>query len=289
MNIKNKLPDGFAKELTKLVASNRGRRGVSKLCLCEHWSRAAEILAPLNRVAVVSGFFVPSAGAPETDGPGGAIVLARAYLEQGCASEIWTDELCVKEFKKCAESVGYPCELVKVPDVRTALAEYGPSGIIFTERLGRAKDGKYYNIRKKDISEWTLPLDLLADEASAKGIATVGIGDGGNEVGMGNFYSQLKELLTDYEECLAIVKVDAALPVDVSNWGAYALAASLSCLWGEWRGHSGEEEKKMLDALKSCGVVDGISCQAETSVDGFCLHAQIEVVSALRKIWRNFT
>lgn len=289
MSVKNRLPDGFAKELIKLVASDRGCRGVSKLCLCEHWNRAVEILAPLDRVAVVSGFFVPSAGAPETDGPGGAIMLARAFLEQGRSSEVWTDELCVKEFKSCASSVGYPCELVKVPDIKTVLAEYRPSGIVFTERLGRAKDGKYYNIRKKDISAWTAPLDTLADAASSMGIATVGIGDGGNEVGMGNFNSQLRELLPEYETCLSAVKVDAAIPVDVSNWGAYALTASLSCIWGEWRGHLAGEEKKMLDALKTCGVVDGISCLAETSVDGFCLDVQAEVASALYKIWRNFT
>lgn len=289
MSVKNRLPDGFAKELIKLVASDRGRRGVSKLCLCEHWNRAAEILAPLDRVAVVSGFFVPSAGAPETDGPGGAIMLARAFLEQGRSSEVWTDELCIKEFKACASSVGYPSELVKVPDINTALAKYRPSGIVFTERLGRAKDGKYYNIRKKDISAWTAPLDTLADAASSIGIATVGIGDGGNEVGMGNFYSQLRELLPEYETCISAVEVDAAIPVDVSNWGAYALTASLSCIWGEWRGHLEGEEKKMLDALKTCGVVDGISCLAETSVDGFYLDVQAEVASALYKIWRNFT
>lgn len=289
MTINRELSDEFTAELISVVASDRGCRGVSKLCTGEHWRRASAILCSCRRVAVVSGFFVPKAGAPETDGPGGALLLARAFYEEGRESEVWTDDLCVKEFKKCAAAIGYPTQLVKVPEVNCVLDEYKPDGIIFTERLGRASDGKYYNIRKKDISEWTAPLDELAIIAAKSGIATVGIGDGGNEVGMGNFHKELGLLLPEYQKCLSVINVDAALPVDVSNWGAYALVASLSCLWQHWRGHRGDDEMNMLGALKACGVVDGISCKAEASVDGFPLDIQIEIANRLYRVWKKFT
>ena len=232
---------------------------------------------------------MPKAGAPETDGPGGALLLARAFYEEGRESEVWTDSLCVEAFKECAKSIGFPTQLVKVPDVNVVLDEYKPDGIVFTERLGRASDGKYYNIRKKDISEWTTPLDELALKAAKSGIATVGIGDGGNEVGMGNFYNELSFLLPDYKNCLSVINVDAALPVDVSNWGAYALVASLSQLWHNWRGHRGDDERNMLCALKACGVVDGISCKPESSVDGFPMDIQISITNQLYRLWKNFT
>ena len=283
------LPNEFTDELVSLVASDRGGRGVSKLCTGGHWLRASAILSSLRRVAIVSGFFVPKAGAPETDGPGGALLLARAFYEEGRESEVWTDSLCVEAFKECAKSIGFPTQLVKVPDVNVVLDEYKPDGIVFTERLGRASDGKYYNIRKKDISEWTTPLDELALKAAKSGIATVGIGDGGNEVGMGNFYNELSFLLPDYKNCLSVIDVDAALPVDVSNWGAYALVASLSQLWHNWRGHRGDDERNMLCALKACGVVDGISCKPESSVDGFPMDIQISITNQLYRLWKNFT
>lgn len=84
-----------AQEITSLVASDSCGRCVSRLCRPEYWQLAAEKFAVLSGVAVVSGFFVPDAEAPETDGPGGAIILARAFLEQGLKAEVWTDRKSV--------------------------------------------------------------------------------------------------------------------------------------------------------------------------------------------------
>lgn len=238
-------------------------------------------------MAVVSGFFVPAAGLPETDGPGGAVILARAFLEQGAESEIWTDSLCAEAVKSCAEAVGFPSALVKTPDIPEVLEQYRPEGVIFTERLGRAADGRYYNFAMKDVSRWTAPLDGLAPVCARLGIKTLGIGDGGNEVGMGVFYDRLTGLLPRYSSCLSVIKTDMALPVDVSNWGAYAFTAALSRLWGEWRGHKKDEERAMLEALTTAGAVDGISLRRELSVDAFPLSVQEAVVTDLFELWRD--
>lgn len=278
----------FAKKLTGLVACDRGGRGVSKLCRPEFFNDAVVLLEEAKRVAVISGFYVPSANAPETDGPGGAAILARAFALHGADVEIWTDGFCLEALTRCAEAIGFPTDHVKVPDTATVLGSYRPDALVFTERLGRAADGRYYNMRKSDISKWTPPLDELATLCAEAGIPTVGVGDGGNEVGMGNFYQSLSGMLPAYQECLSVVRTTAAIPADVSNWGSYALAAALSHAWNEWCGHREGDERAMLEALRQCKVVDGISKCCDLSVDGFPLEEQEKIALELFNLWKIY-
>ena len=276
--------ESFAKELTALVARDEAGRGASKLSSPRELMRAASAFAPLRKLAVVSGFYVPAAGAPETDGPGGAAILARAFQREGRVCEIWTDARCIEVLAECAKAAGCAENTARIAPA--SLKERAPDGIIFVERLGRAADGRYYNFKKQDISEWTAPLDALADEAAGLGIHTIGIGDGGNEAGMGNFYAELCALLPGYAACLSVVRAEFALTADVSNWGAYALAEALSFVWGVRRGIEPGEETKMLEAAARAGAADGISGRCETSVDGFCaaaLEKKIAELDALSK------
>lgn len=276
--------ESFAKELTALVARDEAGRGASKLSSPRELIRAASAFAPLRKLAVVSGFYVPAAGAPETDGPGGAAILARAFQREGRVCEIWTDARCIEVLAECAKAAGCAENTARIAPA--SLKERAPDGIIFVERLGRAADGRYYNFKKQDISEWTAPLDALADEAAGLGIHTIGIGDGGNEAGMGNFYAELCALLPGYAACLSVVRAEFALTADVSNWGAYALAEALSFVWGVRRGIEPGEETKMLEAAARAGAADGISGRCETSVDGFCaaaLEKKIAELDALSK------
>lgn len=276
--------ESFAKELTALVARDEAGRGASKLSSPRELMRAASAFAPLRKLAVVSGFYVPAAGAPETDGPGGAAILARAFQREGRECEIWTDARCIEVLAECAKAAGCAENTARIAPA--SLKERVPDGIIFVERLGRAADGRYYNFKKQDISEWTAPLDALADEAAGLGIHTIGIGDGGNEAGMGNFYDELCALLPGYAACLSVVRAEFALTADVSNWGAYALTEALSFVWGVRRGIEPGEETKMLEAAARAGAADGISGKCETSVDGFCaaaLEKKIAELDALSK------
>ena len=276
--------ESFAKELTALVARDEAGRGASKLSSPRELMRATSAFAPLRKLAVVSGFYVPAAGAPETDGPGGAAILARAFQREGRECEIWTDARCIEVLAECAKAAGCAENTARIAPA--SLKERAPDGIIFVERLGRAADGRYYNFKKQDISEWTAPLDALADEAAGLGIHTIGIGDGGNEAGMGNFYAELCALLPGYAACLSVVRAEFALTADVSNWGAYALAEALSFVWGVRRGIEPGEETKMLEAAARAGAADGISGRCETSVDGFCaaaLEKKIAELDALSK------
>ncbi|NLM49831.1 MAG: DUF4392 domain-containing protein, partial [Clostridiaceae bacterium] len=138
--------------------------------------RAAELIHKLKGekgkalVGITCGFYVN--GRAETDGPPGAFFLYNALEMLGFCPYIVTDDYCRGFFE------GLSC--LFYPDISLNF-----DLLISVERAGRSKDGRYYNMKKKDITDHTPPIDELFINAKAP---TIGIGDGGNEIGMGNFY-----------------------------------------------------------------------------------------------------
>jgi hypothetical protein len=143
--------------------------------------------------------------------------------------------------------------------------------LVFIERPGHATDGRYYDMKGVDIGDVAAPLDKAAEVALCRGIPVLGIGDGGNEAGMGLFYDALAERMPRYAPCLSRVSATVCLPVDVSNWGAYALTAVLSGFYRRWLGMGEGEESAMLEALSRAGAVDGMTGLPGASVDGVLL------------------
>lgn len=277
--------DAFFDVLTGLVASDRPGRAVSRLCGRACWSGALAMMNSSRRVAVVTGFFVPGAGAAETDGPGGAVVLGRALSRSGRECRVFTDPLCFPVVSAASKSIeGVP---VQAAEGAGDILSWGPDLVIFVERLGRAADGCFYNMRGEDISSFTHPLDLVALRAKEAGIAVMAVGDGGNEVGMGTLKDELSVLLPGFERCLCDVAADVLIPVDVSNWGAYALAVLLSAGEGRWLGHTPGEESVLLQAVIRAGAVDGVTLRGECSVDGFSLEEQQRLVVKLGQAWKD--
>ncbi|KAF3701547.1 D-glutamate cyclase, mitochondrial [Channa argus] len=68
--------------------------------------------------------------------------------------------------------------------------------LVAIERSGRAEDGNYYNMREVNIKHLVDPIDELFIAAkNIPGITTTGIGDGGNELGMGKLKEKVKSLM----------------------------------------------------------------------------------------------
>ncbi|MDR2779692.1 MAG: DUF4392 domain-containing protein, partial [Synergistaceae bacterium] len=101
-----------ARGLTEIAAGGESVRGPSALCEDGLWNSALDVIYGARSVAVVSGFYIPMASAPETDGPTGGVTLARALLRRGFDAELWTDFRCIKAFRACAESVSFPLDRV---------------------------------------------------------------------------------------------------------------------------------------------------------------------------------
>ena len=87
--------------LLHLVASDRCGRSLSKLCSPRTFEEALVLLETSSRPVIVTGFFVPSSGAPETDGPPGAAVLARALREIGRKTAVVTDHWNERAVQAC--------------------------------------------------------------------------------------------------------------------------------------------------------------------------------------------
>lgn len=264
----------------QMIASDRSGRGVGPMLRAEHLRSACDLLLKSASVAIVTGFFVPACGAPETDGPGGAVVLGRALSRLGKYVLLYTDPLCDRAIEACSRSVGGP-EVHSVERGEDVL-EPRPSLVVFLERLGRAADGRYYNMRSEDISDFTYPLDDAAAMAMNGGTPVVAVGDGGNEAGMGILRSELSVALPGYARCLSVTGSTVAVAADVSDWGGYGLAALLSIEAGEWTGPEEHEIDDMLAALVDAGAVDGVTRMSAPTVDGFKSGVHREVVRSLR-------
>ena len=132
--------------------------------------------------------------------------------------------------------------------------------------------------RGVSIREHNAPTDVLFQIAPEYSIATVGVGDGGNEIGMGNVADVIEK---DLSLVPCVVKVDHLVIASVSNWGAYGLAAYLSILDGKHLMPSYDWAADYMKETVEIGSVDGITHERVTHVDGFDESVEQEILDAL--------
>ena len=116
-----------------------------------------------------------------------------------------------------AEVVKFPMAGVEDSKRHAArmLEDLQPALLISIERCGRNRNDEYLNMRARDITPQTARLDYLFDG----GVPSVGIGDGGNEIGMGNLVDVIPSV-DSLPDDPAISRVDRLVIASVSNWGA---------------------------------------------------------------------
>jgi hypothetical protein len=124
------------------------------------------------------------------------------------------------------------------------------------------------------------PADALL--AAPRRVTTVGIGDGGNEIGMGNVRARIARAGALSRSIASVVKVKHLVVAGTSNWGAYGVVAELSALAGRPLLHSADEEIRMVEACVAAGAVDGITRRREATVDGLPLAAHVGMLELLR-------
>ncbi|MCO6040429.1 DUF4392 domain-containing protein [Thermococcus alcaliphilus] len=231
-------------------------------------------LENLDRVLVVSCFPIPPMQIAETDGPPGALAIYRTVEKLGGKAEILTCKKiqgALRDFK---------VNFAKNPTIE----DY--SLLISVETPGRAKDGKYYSMSALEID--VPPFDELFLKAKELGIPTIGIGDGGNEIGMGNIRDLVCKHIKFGEKIGSVIEVDSLVLSAVSNWGAYGLIAQASIELGKnmiagWE----KEEEKILRTLISSGIIDGVTKKPELSVDGIPLEVHKSFLILLNSIVEN--
>lgn len=272
---------------------------------------AAELLArsvrPGDRVLVVSGFIMRDYGLPETDGPIGAAVLARALALGLGAIPIGVCEASVVPcLSACFEAAGLipaaldaldrgrnRCGFVDFPiDAAAArqvaadiLDRFAPKAVVAIERPGAADDGEYHGGGGFVISSFTAKTDLLFANAKERGIATIGIGDLGNELGMGVVAREVREHVPQGERIAAQLAADVAVVANISNWGAYGVAACLAAMLGnDAIFHDGRDELRLIDACVAAGAIDPVGAQRRAWVDGTDANTNAAMVDLLRSV-----
>ena len=162
---------------------------------------------------------------------------------------------------------------------REIIATENPSVVISIERAGLVGDGTFRNMHGTDISEYNAKIDHLFDQHPY----SVGIGDGGNEIGMGNLRDEAAGIdrLPD-DPC--VTTTTKLMIASVSNWGGYGLVASLSKLSGKSLMPTVEEDMALIRQTVDLGAVDGMSNKQEYKVDGFTLEENAETITQLREL-----
>ena len=158
------------------------------------------------------------------------------------------------------------------------LDKYHPVYMISIERCGENAEHEYANMRGVSITSETAAIDHLFELAPEKHIPTIGVGDGGNEIGMGNVKDIISEKL-ELNPC--VVPVDDLIIATTSNWGAYALTAWLQKLSGEEVLFTYEEAEPYLAATLEIGSVDGVLKEKKMGVDGFDMTVEKEILDSL--------
>jgi len=285
-----------------LMSLDPGGRGIGAFFVRGGATAAARALRRSRRVLLTTGFAV-GPGMPETDGPPGTACLGRALRTLGAEVVYVTDAVAVPPLQAALKVLGEPAavEIFQVAHARAdgtargrapepgaareaarrLLGEHKPTHLVAVERPGRARDGHYRSARGRSLTEWNGALDELFLAAPAR-VVTVGVGDGGNEVGMGTVRARVARAGGLFPRIASVVKVKHLVVAGVSNWGAYGIVAELGRLAGRPLLHTAEEEQALVQACVDAGAVDGLTHRREPTVDGLPLPVHIGMLELLR-------
>jgi hypothetical protein len=166
------------------------------------------------------------------------------------------------------------------------LAREQPTHLVAIERPGRGREGDYLNARGVSVAAWNRPLDEMFVRARrAHRPVTIGVGDGGNEIGMGRVRAKLAREGALMARIASVVSVDHLVVAGVSNWGAYGIVAQLGRLTGQTLLHTPAEERKLIDACVGAGACDGLTRRREPTVDALDVDTHTAMVALLGLSW----
>lgn len=311
------------------VQIDPGKRGISVFTpLPGELLRAAQSLFRLkgtsNNAAIITGFpcVLESNPPTETDGPLGAVAIARAFLAATAAHPdddeadvpslfVLTDHCNEDVLRAALDGAGigndsrlkfqsFPPKSQWTDQESEKLREISVqiTTSVAIERAGPGQDGGSYTMGGHDMSDILAPLhELMEPQEPINDLPfeSVGIGDGGNEVGMGKVWSEIQESTVPFcEKVACVVPADHLIVCGVSNWGGNALAAAMTVLHAEdhhapaecWdKGMPTEtDDIAILDAMVGAGARDGCSRLLEATVDGLPFEDSLNVSREIKNI-----
>ena len=300
-----------------IIGTDAGGRGMKALIVKGDLVAAAHIFGTLepSHVVILTGFpcCVNESPPTETDGPPGALALARAAYQLGHVVSVVTDDCNKDVFAAAINDIGdwmkdasklrldcFPSSMTEADDARLDALAKNCGLILACERAGPSLDGSCYTMRGINMNEKGLiaPVHKIVEKRSC---AFLAIGDGGNELGMGKVLDSIKDNIPNGEKIACVMSADRLIAASVSNWGGYALAAGAALVRAkkesksvddlaykieEWIGKCLPTEQEEVALLQRCvdvGCRDGVSGMVESTVDGMPLATSMQALRDIRK------
>ena len=260
----------------------------------------------------------------ETDGPPGAAALARAlHKGLGAVPVVAVEESLVEAMESVMRAAGFrivtprqaimavastapihaasvisfPTDLEEARNkARTIFDAISPQAVIAIEKGGANEKGRIHTSRGADTSAHMAKADCLIIEAQTRGVVTLGIGDGGNEIGMGVIREGVAKVIPYGEQCKCgcgggiapSTPTDLLVAASISNWGAYGVAACLAVLLEDVSVfHDDVVEERILEAAYRASLIDGITGYCEPSADGIQAFVHKAFVTLMRETVRQ--
>jgi len=249
-------------------------------------------------VLILTGFLSPKPY-PETDGLIGSAVVAVALERSTGAIPIFVAEaevlgplgaalhaaglnpvhrLSDQGAPHCAVVLDFPAERGRAESAAADLSErISPAACIAIERPGANPRGEYHFAMGKNVTADIAPIDLLYKAVAARNTPTVGVGDFGNELGMGAIYDEIRSETPAGAECgcgcgggtACATPADVTVVASVSDWGAYAIAACISYLKKDPGALvTADVYRRILDDTVRAGAIDGPTRYSAPLIDG---------------------
>ena len=224
----------------------------------------------LGTILIVTGFTIKSFMRGETDGPIGAVALGQTIKLMGGEPIYISDGHNCNILKTLTNNedtiIDFPITDHHDSEsfARKLLEDLNPSLLVSIERVGFNKNRSYFNRFGESIDSISAKADYLFMHHQS----TIGIGDGGNEIGMGLVP------LTVLEEMLpinpSITPTNSLIIAGTSNWGSYGLISALSIRHGVNLLPSPVQENQWLrQIVENNGAVDSFTSGSTQTVDGY--------------------
>ncbi len=168
-----------------------------------------------------------------------------------------------------------------------------PAAIVAIEMPGLGRNGSFHTSTGLGVPSQYVPrFEVLLRAAGGRGVPSVGIADGGAEIGMGRIEQAIRERVPFGAKCkcpcgdgmASHVSTDALVLATISNWGGHALGMLISAVVGRTEAlHDGALELEMIRACVHEGAVDGMAPGVGLSVDGLDATGNAAMADLLRR------